>query len=85
MTRPAAMIKAGLDEDTEKQITTVCSTIWAAVVVRVVVGYTNRFRPKFPRTSFSEKKVAIMKERGGYSGPQSFRRTVSLVLYTPLI
>lgn len=30
-------------------------------------------------TSFSEAEVSIMNERGGYSGPQLFHRTLSLV------
>lgn len=75
--RPAVMVKAGLDEDTEEQVATICAAVWASGVDGVIVGNTTTSRPE--RTGLSETEAALMDERGGYSGPQLFPRTVSLV------
>lgn len=65
--KPAVMIKAGLDENTEEQIAS-------------RLGNTTRLRPNpLPGKSYSEEETAIIEEQGGYSGPQPFRRTVSLL------
>lgn len=74
--RPAVMVKAGLDEDTEEQVATICAAVWASGVDGVV-GNTTTLRPE--RTCLSRTEAALMEERGGYSGPQLFHRTVSLV------
>ena len=76
-TRPAVMVKAGLDEDTEEQVATICAAVWASGVDGVIVGNTTTSRPD--RTGLSKSEAALMDERGGYSGPQLFPRTVSLV------
>lgn len=75
--RPAVMVKAGLDEDTEEQVATICAAVWASGVDGVIVGNTTTSRPE--RTGLSKSEAALMDERGGYSGPQLFPRTVSLV------
>ena len=75
--RPAVMVKAGLDEDTEEQVATICAAVWASGVDGVVVGNTTTLRPEI--TGLSKTEAALMEERGGYSGPQLFHRTVSLV------
>lgn len=75
--RPAVMVKAGLDEDTEEQVATICAAVWASGVDGVVVGNTTTLRPEM--TCLSKTEAALMEERGGYSGPQLFHRTVSLV------
>ncbi|KAL6715632.1 Dihydroorotate dehydrogenase (quinone), mitochondrial [Lecanora helva] len=75
--KPAVMVKAGLDEDTDEQVATICSAVWASGVHGVVVGNTTTKRPE--NTGLSENEAAVMSEKGGYSGPQLFRRTVNLV------
>ena len=75
--RPAVMVKAVLDEDTEEQVATICAAVWASGVDGVVVGNTTTLRPEM--TCLSKTEATLMEERGGYSGPQLFHRTVSLV------
>lgn len=79
--KPAVMVKVSPDEDTEQQIESICAAVWKSGVDGVVVGNTTKSRPEpLPKgTTLSKAETAIMEERGGYSGPQLFNRTVSLV------
>jgi len=71
------MVKVSPDEDTEEQIASICAAVWRSGVDGVVVGNTTTTRPE--GTSLSKTEALIMEEQGGYSGPQLFHRTVSLV------
>ncbi len=71
------MVKVSPDEDTEEQIASICAAVWRSGVDGVVVGNTTTSRPE--GISLSTTEAAVMEERGGYSGPQLFHRTVSLV------
>ena len=71
------MVKVSPDEDSEEQVASICAAVWKSGVDGVVVGNTTTSRPKGPYLSSTE--AAVMEERGGYSGPQLFHRTVSLV------
>ena len=79
--KPAVMVKVSPDEDTEEQVASICAAVWASDVDGVIVGNTTKRRPvPFPTgTSLSRTEASIMKERGGYSGPQLFLQTVDLV------
>lgn len=71
------MVKVSPDEDTEEQIDSICAAVWRSGVDGVVVRNTTTSRPDGP--NLSKIEAADMKERGGYSGPQLFYRTVSIV------
>lgn len=71
------MVKVSSDEVTEEQIASICTAVWKSGVDGVVVGNTTTSRPDW--TSLSSTEAAVMEEGGGYSGPQLFHRTVSLV------
>ena len=78
--RPAVMVKVSPDEDTEEQVRTICGAVFQSGVDGVIVGNTSTRRPDpLPGSSLSRTEAAIMNQRGGYSGPQLFERTVSLV------
>ena len=78
--RPAVMVKVSPDEDTEEQVRTICGAVCQSGVDGVIVGNTSTRRPDpIPGSQLSRTEAAIMKQRGGYSGPQLFGRTVSLV------
>lgn len=78
--RPAIMVKVSPDEDTEEQVASICAAVWASGVDGVIVGNSTRLRmDALPETSLSKTEAAIMREQGGYSGPQLFHRTVDLV------
>ncbi|KAK5129676.1 hypothetical protein LTR08_002968 [Meristemomyces frigidus] len=80
-TKPAVMVKVSPDEDSDAQIEGICSAIWASGVDGVIVGNTTKKRPDpFPVGYImpaAEKK--LLEEMGGYSGPQTFGRTLDLV------
>lgn len=79
--KPAVMVKVSPDEDTEEQITSICDAIWQSGVDGVIVGNTTKRRPA-PSDGrvLSRKEAEIMRtEAGGYSGPQLFEQTLSLV------
>lgn len=79
--RPAVMVKVSPDEDTEEQVASICAAVWASGVDGVVAGNTTLSKPSpLPEgTSLSKDEAAAMEERGGYSGPQLYPRTLSLV------
>ncbi|KAI9749616.1 MAG: Dihydroorotate dehydrogenase (quinone), mitochondrial [Candelina submexicana] len=80
-TKPAVMVKVSPDEDTDEQVSGVCEAVWESGVDGVIVGNTTKRRPDPlpPGYKVSNKEAAVLLEQGGYSGPQLFERTVSLV------
>ncbi|KAF4548827.1 Dihydroorotate dehydrogenase-like protein 2 [Elsinoe fawcettii] len=80
-TKPAVMVKVSPDEDSEEQVRGICDAVWMSGVDGVIVGNTTKKRPDpLPRGyALPQKEEQIMLEQGGYSGPQLFERTVSLV------
>ena len=78
--RPAVMVKVSPDEDSEEQIMGVCQAVWEAGVDGVIVGNTTKSRPlPIPGIQMSNRETALASEQGGYSGPQLFEKTVSMV------
>lgn len=80
-TKPKVMVKVSPDEDSDSQITGVCDAVWQSGVDGVIVGNTTKRRPEpLPKGyALPPKELAMMKETGGYSGPQLFDNTLSLV------
>jgi dihydroorotate dehydrogenase len=80
-TKPAIMVKVSPDEDSEEQIAGICEAVWDSGVDGVIVGNTTKKRPDpLPKGYLlpaSEAKLLL--EQGGYSGPQTFERTLALV------
>ncbi|KAF2224263.1 hypothetical protein BDZ85DRAFT_195972 [Elsinoe ampelina] len=80
-TKPAVMVKVSPDEDSDEQVRGICDAVWMSGVDGVIVGNTTKKRPDpLPRGyTLPYKEEQLMLEQGGYSGPQLFERTVSLV------
>lgn len=80
-TKPAVMVKVSPDEDSEHQIAGICEAIWESGVDGVIVGNSTNRRPDLLPLGYkvSPAEERILLEQGGYSGPQLFQRTVSLV------
>lgn len=80
-TKPAVMVKVSPDEDSEEQIYGICEAIWKSGVDGVIVGNTTKKRPDpIPKGFLMPKnEVETLLEQGGYSGPQMFERTKTLV------
>lgn len=82
--KPAVMVKVSPDEDSDEQISGICAAVRSAGVDGVIVGNTTNRRPVFLPPSeggvpLPRRELATLSERGGYSGPQLFERTVALV------
>ncbi|KAF1960788.1 FMN-linked oxidoreductase [Byssothecium circinans] len=80
-TKPAIMVKVSPDEDSDEQIAGITEAIWDSGVDGVIVGNTTKKRPDpIPRGYLlPDKEANVLLEQGGYSGPQMFERTLSLV------
>lgn len=80
-TKPAVMVKVSPDEDSDTQIEGICSAVWASGVDGVIVGNTTKKRPDPVPQGYimPAKEEKLLTEMGGYSGPQMFERTLSLV------
>lgn len=80
-TKPAVMVKVSPDEDAPEQVAGICQAVWDSGVDGVIVGNTTKARPAALPAGYalSEEEAQTMKEVGGFSGPQLFQRTVSLV------
>ncbi|KAJ9191833.1 hypothetical protein DTO164E3_8656 [Paecilomyces variotii] len=80
-TKPFVMVKVSPDEDSDEQITGVCDAVWKSGVDGVIVGNTTNRRPDPLPKGFTlpPQEQEVLKETGGYSGPQLFDRTVALV------
>ncbi|KAI6803363.1 FMN-linked oxidoreductase [Hortaea werneckii] len=80
-TKPAVMVKVSPDEDSDAQVEGICSAVWSSGVDGVIVGNTTKKRPDPVPQGYvmpaNEEK--LLSEVGGYSGPQMFERTLSLV------
>jgi dihydroorotate dehydrogenase len=79
--RPRVMVKVSPDEDEASQIEGIVEAVWKSGVDGVVVGNTtNRRSGLVPADQqLSPKLQSVLVEKGGYSGPQMFERTLSLV------
>lgn len=81
--RPRVLVKVSPDEDDDSQIEGVVRAVWEAGVDGVIVGNTTKRRganlplPEGVALTAAEKKA--LSETGGYSGPQTFDRTLALV------
>ena len=80
-TKPRVMVKVSPDEDSGEQIWGVCDAVWGSGVDGVIVGNTTNRRPQTGGYGYelTAREQATLKESGGYSGPQLFDRTVTLV------
>jgi dihydroorotate dehydrogenase len=80
-TKPAIMVKVSPDEDSDEQISGICEAVWDSGVDGVIVGNTTKRRPEPIPKGFMMplKEASLLLEQGGYSGPQMFERTISLV------
>jgi dihydroorotate dehydrogenase len=80
-TKPAVMVKVSPDEDSQAQVDGICQAIWDSGVDGVIVGNTTKQRPSPLPLGYElpDEEKELMKETGGYSGPQLFNRTVNLV------
>ncbi len=78
---PAVMVKVSPDENSDAQIQGVCKAIWDAGVDGVIVGNTTTSRPDAVPQGYRlpAQEVKVLREQGGYSGPQTFSRTLELV------
>ncbi|KAL8661422.1 MAG: hypothetical protein Q9202_005604 [Teloschistes flavicans] len=80
-TPPAVMVKISPDEDGEDDVRGVCDAIWDSGVDGVIVGNTTKRRPDPLPSGYilPQQEQRLLLEQGGYSGPQTFGRTVALV------
>lgn len=80
-TKPAVMVKVSPDEDSEAQMEGICSAVWSSGVDGVIVGNTTKKRPDPLPVGYvlPAKEEKLLAEVGGYSGPQLFGQTLSLV------
>jgi dihydroorotate dehydrogenase len=80
-TKPFIMVKVSPDEASDEQVRGICEAVWESGVDGVIVGNTTNRRPNpLPKgyiLPLNERRV--LKETGGYSGPQLFDDTVALV------
>lgn len=79
--KPVVMVKVSPDEDSESQISGICEAVWDSGIDGVIVGNTTKKRPDpIPKGYIMPSmESSLLSEQGGYSGPQMFERTLSLV------
>jgi dihydroorotate dehydrogenase len=79
--KPVVMVKVSLDEDTHEQVAGICQAVWESGVHGVIVGNTTNRRPDpVPHLKqLTPLEEQTLLERGGFSGPHLFERTVALV------
>lgn len=79
--KPAVMVKVSPDEDSDEQVTGICEAVWDSGVDGIIVGNTTKKRPDpLPKGYLlPETEANFLLEQGGYSGPQMFERTLTLV------
>lgn len=80
-TKPAIMVKVSPDEDSDEQIAGICTVVKECGVDGIIVGNTTKKRPDSSAAGYNlpPDEAAVLREEGGYSGPQTFGRTVALV------
>ncbi|KAI9812849.1 MAG: Dihydroorotate dehydrogenase (quinone), mitochondrial [Thelocarpon impressellum] len=79
---PAVMVKVSPDEDSEAQVRGICDAVAKSGVDGIIVGNTTNTRPSpLPSgTPLPAGEAAVLRtEQGGFSGPQLFPQTLSLV------
>ncbi|KAI9729767.1 MAG: Dihydroorotate dehydrogenase (quinone), mitochondrial [Cirrosporium novae-zelandiae] len=79
--KPTVLVKVSPDEDSDEQISGICEAIYASGVDGVIVANSTRGRPDPVPTGYqlSAKEARTMLEPGGFSGPQLYPKTLSLV------
>ena len=79
--KPVVMVKVSPDEDSDAQVQGICDAVWESGVAGVIVGNTTMKRPDPLPLGYTlpAKDAQALLETGGYSGPQLFERTKSLV------
>ncbi|KAL8936698.1 MAG: hypothetical protein Q9211_004056 [Gyalolechia sp. 1 TL-2023] len=80
-TPPKVMVKVSPDEDSEVDVRGICDAVWNSGVDGLVVGNTTKKRPDPIPNGYlpPAQEQRLLLEQGGYSGPQTFDRTVALV------
>ena len=80
-TKPAVMVKVSPDEDSADEVRGICDAVYAADVDGIIVGNTTKKRPNPLPAGYTlpDAEAQTLLEMGGYSGPQMFERTLSLV------
>ena len=80
-TKPAIMVKVSPDEYSDEQVGGIGESVWSSGVDGVVVGNTTNRRPEpLPHLKdLSNIEQQHLLEKGGFSGPHLFERTVALV------
>lgn len=81
-TKLPVMVKVSPDEDTDEQIEGICEAVWASGVDGVIVANTTRSRPEPVPKGYAlddEEWDVLKNETGGYSSPQLYDKTLSLV------
>ncbi|KAL8684094.1 MAG: hypothetical protein Q9224_006621 [Gallowayella concinna] len=75
------IVKVSPDEDKEEDVRGICDAIFESGVDGVVVGNTTKKRPDPLPAGYSlpAHEQRLLLEQGGYSGPQTFHRTIALV------
>ncbi|KAL8863310.1 MAG: hypothetical protein Q9198_010431, partial [Flavoplaca austrocitrina] len=76
------MVKVSPDEDSEEDVRGICDAVWDSGVDGVVVGNTTKRRPDpLPNGQHltAQERRILLEQEGGYSGYQTFHRTVALV------
>ncbi|KAL8832042.1 MAG: hypothetical protein Q9170_005039 [Blastenia crenularia] len=79
-TSPKVLVKVSPDEDSEDDVKGICEAVWESGVDGVVVGNTTKRRdPSREGFRLPAQEQRDLLEQGGYSGPQTFNRTLALV------
>lgn len=80
-TTPAVVVKVSPDEDSDEQVFGICDAVLNSGVDGIIVGNTTTGRPGPIPVGYelSGKEATLMREPGGYSGPQLFEKTLELV------
>lgn len=80
-TPPKVMVKVSPDEDEDTQMEGIVEAMWKSGVDGVIVGNTTKRRTNLipADANLSPREKEILDEQGGFSGPQMFERTLSMV------
>ncbi|KAH0562381.1 hypothetical protein GP486_002932 [Trichoglossum hirsutum] len=80
-TKPRVMVKVSPDEDGDEQLRGICKAVRESGIDGVIVANTTNRRPDpLPKGYvLPHEETALLSELGGYSGPQLFEKTLSLV------
>ncbi|MCJ1333812.1 Dihydroorotate dehydrogenase (quinone), mitochondrial [Thelotrema lepadinum] len=78
-TPPAVMVKVSPDYDDSEQIRNICKAVHASHTDGIVVGNSTTRRPVPLDARLSKADATNMLEKGGFSGPALFDKTLYLV------